>query len=69
MTKERKEEAYTGEINACMGVPNWNSCRWRDNNTLVCKENLKYILCHTQCKDHRCERLLRVNIQDKREEL
>ena len=49
-------------LNICTGVPNWNVCTWRDENTIISKDG-KYILWHSQCAHHKCERLLKINTQ------
>lgn len=59
----KTQEEYAREINICLGVPYWNTCTWRDENTIVSKEG-KYILCHNQCTCHKCERLLRINTSE-----
>lgn len=46
-------------LNICTGVPNWNVCTWRDENTIISKDG-KHILCHSQCAHHECERLLKI---------
>lgn len=48
--------------NICTGVPNWNVCTWRDENTIISKDG-KHTLCHSQCAHHKCERLLKINTQ------
>lgn len=49
-------------LNICTGVPNWNVCTWRDENTIISKDG-KHILCNSQCAHHKCERLLKINTQ------
>lgn len=49
-------------LNICTGVPNWNVCTWRDENTIISKDG-KHILCHNQSKRCECVRLLRIDTQ------
>lgn len=49
-------------INTCNRTPNWNACKWRDENTELSVDS-KHILCHTQDPNHKCCGLCKVNVE------
>ena len=49
-------------INTCTRTPNWNACKWRNENTIL-SDCYKHILCHTQSANHECIGLLKITKQ------
>lgn len=35
------------KANLCLRIPNWNSCKWRDENTILSPDG-ESCLCHSQ---------------------